>query len=198
MENFLKLIEAVQSLEKILVWRVLCPSFMLSLSSFLVLKNLSKCFILGAMLTAIEEALLGIAVISGVAIVYKIVASWIVKLFEPVMNRRKEREQKEKINTLLSSLRPAEISILKFIFNREGVAWLPAYNGHVMKLFVKGLLKTYHQVSSLRALRYTETDQCFLSFIPDEIFEYLKRYGLENNNWKSIEENSSLEIFQGE
>ena len=173
LSNRVKLVrEILQMLQDFTEWKVLCPIALITSAILTFCKIQSIHIILGSMFETIRAIVTFILMLTIAGISYKCVEGIFFfaksRIEKHLLSQFMERTQREQeaadisnVESVLRKLPDLELSILKYMYERRGIIWLPVKEGAVLNLYDAGCLYFALNVSMLRGELMGEHSQCF-------------------------------------
>lgn len=200
-------VQLAEKIDKILNWKFLSLCFFVSLLILFAIHIPIICNILEPMYTTIRIFLTLICLLSSAGIIYNCFAQIFSHYTDKIVQRKLERQaelEREKQNlefensmkSLINSLSPKEIAIIKFLLNEDGyMAWLPVENITVLSLFHKKCLSPIFNTSSVCGELFNHKS-CFAYAISPDLLSYIKaHYDSLILQWDNIPK-ADMRIYQ--
>ena len=202
------LLQFVEKIDKFLNWKFLTLCFFATLIILFAIHIPFICNILEPMYTTIRISLVLIWLFSFVGIVYKsldcIFMQFKNKFEQKKLERQNELEHEQQkikfentMKSLLASLSPKEIAILKFMLNEDGcMTWLPVTDITVLSLVYKKCLLPIFTTSIICG-DLLNSKSCFAYTISPDLLSYIKaHFNVLNSQWENISSADYLKIYQ--
>ncbi len=114
---------------------------------------------------------------------------------------RTQREQEAAdisyVHETLSKLPDLELSILKYMYERKGIIWLPVKEGAVLNLYETGCIYFALNVSMLRGDIMAEHSQCFACKLNPKLENNISKLSGEvRERWDNGEATSWLSVYE--
>ena len=211
--------EILQIAEYFIEWKVLCPVAFVA-SAILLLCEFSLIhIILGSMFEIIRSSSAFILMLTFIGISYKCVAGVFLytkarvekhmlqkytarmqqekEAIEARMQQEKETAEIYEVETLLNQLPERELRIIKYMYEKGGITWLPVKDGAVLNLFDARCIYPAINVSMLRGELIGENSQCFACKLTPIIERNItKLNGDFLNRWSQLHPASWLSIYE--
>ena len=200
--------EILQVIEHSINWEVLLPTAFFSSAILLLCHIPSVAVILSSMFEIVRSTSALVLMFTLVGISYKCIAGvffytkahiekHMLQKYTIRLQQEKEAAEISEAEMLVDWLPERELRILKYMYDKGGITWLPVKDGAVLNLYDAQCIYPAISISMLRGELLGENAQCFACKLNPVVERNITKLNNDFlNRWAQLEPASWLSVYE--